>query len=271
MFKCRVYTKKRLEKINTVYLSEHGHRIEKSDIQFVNRCVKWMYNALCFFTPKVGDIIQYTTQDGKYYPHAHIDRIENGVASVCLNPFVPFIYMRDGKIEMDSVSGGPWVQIPTSTLQKVGTESKWFRFFASSGICAHGSIDFEGYANCWEYKEKNPFFGEYSTKLYDRTIFRKVDGKWYVSETTISELPDKTDFEQRRHELKMVQFGDFNKDNAVSVFSYKERHFLVSPDVWDKLAYPQSKRRINGKNYVPVKLFTDDSNKVVCVYRYTNN
>lgn len=271
MSKCRVYTKERLERNNAVYLSEYSHRIEKSDIQFANRCVKMMYNALCFNRPKVGDIIQYTTQDGEYYPHAHIDRIENGMVSVCLNPFVPFIFIRDGEIEMESVSGGPWVQVPESALQKTGTESKWFCFFGSSGVCAHGSIEFEGYANCWEFKEENPLFGEYSTKLYDRTIFRKgVDGKWFVSGSTIFGLPDKADFEQWKRELKAVQFGDFGKDDTVTIFSYKEQHFLVPVSKWKRLSYPQSKRRINGRNYVCVKLHTDDNAKVVSVYRYAN-
>lgn len=269
--KCRIYTRKRLAKINAVYLTDYSHEIRKSDIQFANKCVRMMYNSCDSAAPKVGDIIQYTTQDGAYYPNAHIDRIENGMVSVCLQPFVPFVSIRDGKIDMDSVSGGPWVQIAEKSLKKSGTKNKWFRFFGSSGVCAHGSIDFEGYATCWEYKEENPFFGEYSTKLYDRTIFRKgADGKWYVSDSTIFGLPHKEDFEQWKRELKAVQFGDFDKDDMVTIFTYKEWNYLVPFKKWKGLSYPQSKRRINGSSCVCVKLSVDDTAKTVSVYRYAN-
>lgn len=267
----RVYTKGRLEKINAVYLSDYSHRIEQRDVQFANQCVKLMYNTLYLKTPKVGDVVQYTTKEGIYYPHAHIDRIENGVASVCLAPFMPFVYIRDGKIHMDSVSGGPWVRIPVSALKKAGVESKWFHFFGSAGACAHGAIEFEGYANCWEYAEEGLLFGEYSTKLYNRTVFRKIDGKWYLTETTdLESVPDPKDFEQWMRETKGVQFGNFDKDETVTVFTYKEAHLLVPLVFWRKLDMPQSMRRINGRSKVYVKLSVNDKTKTVTVYRYAN-
>lgn len=270
--KRRIYTKTKLEKVNAVYLSDYSHRIEQSDVQFVNQCIGLMYNALCFVRPKVGDIVQYTTKDGIYYPHAHIDCIENGVASVCLSPFIPFVYIRDGEIRMDSVSGGPWVQVPVSELVKSGAESKWFHFFGSSGVCSHGAIQFEGYANCWEYKEEGLFFGEYSTKLYNRTVFRKIDGKWYLTETTDSEnMPDSEDFEQWIQETKGVQFGLFEKDETVTVFAYKENHMLVPLEFWKLLDKPMGWRRINGRNKVRVKFDVNDKTKTVTVYRFTNS
>lgn len=269
--KYRVYTKARLEKVNAIYLSEYSHRIEQSDVQFANRCIKLMYENLSLNEPKVGDVVQYTTREGLYYPHAHIDNIENGVASVCLVPFTPFVFIRDNEIHMDSVSGGPWVQVPIPELVKSGVESKWFHFFGSAGMCAHGAIDFEGYANCWEYKEDNPCFGEYSTKLYNRTVFRKIEGKWYVTEATDPEtLPEPQDYNQWFAETKGVQFGSFDKDSVVTVFTYKEVNLLVPLEYWKTLTLPQSTRRINGHNKVFVKLSVNDKNKTVAVYRYAN-
>lgn len=181
----RVYNTVELEKINPVYLSDYSHRIEQSDVQFTNQCIKMMYEGLSMDIPKVGDIIQYTTKQGVYYPHAHVDSIENGIASVCLVPFIPYIFIgKDNRIQMESVSGGPWEQIQISKLKKIGMETKLFRFFGSSGVCAHGAIDFEGYANCWEYKEDDLLFGEYSTKRYNRTVFRKYDNQWHITESS---------------------------------------------------------------------------------------
>ena len=276
MPKCRMYTQERLRRINTVYLSDYSHEIRKSDVRFANRCVKMMYNTLGADKPRVGDIIQYTTREGIYYPHAHLDSIENDRVSVCLNPFVPFVFMQDGAVHFNAVSGGPFVRISSSMLKKAGVESKWARFFGSAGVCAHGAIDFEGYASCWEYKEEGLLFGEYSTRLYNRTVFRKIEGKWYITEATDAEsvpnsLPNKEDFNRWLEETKAVHFGDFAKDEVVTVFSYKEKHFLVPLDYWESLSLPQSKRRINGQSYVSVKLNTDDNSKVVSIYRYANN
>lgn len=272
----RVYTKARLEKINPAYLSVYSHQIQQSDVQFANRCVKIMHKGLDAEYPKVGDFIQYTTRDGVYYPHAHIDNIENGVASICLNAFVPFVAIKEGKIEYTSVSGGPWLQIPETTLRtlkKTGAESKWFRFFGSSGFCSHGAIDFEGYANCWEYKEPNPLFEEYSTKQYDRMVLRKIEGKWYITESTNSNVrPENlTELEQWGQEVKGVLFGSFDTDDTVTIFIYKEVPVMLTLEQWKSLSLPQSVRRINGRNHVFVKLLVDDNNKTVKVCRYTNS
>lgn len=275
-FKCRVYTESRLEKINRAYLLVGSRQIEHSDVQFANRCIKMMHKGLEADYPKVGDFIQYTSRDGIYYPHAHIDNIENGVASVCLNAFIPFVTIRDDKIIFTSVSGGPWAQIPEETLKglkKTGAESKWFRFFSDSGFCSHGSIDFEGYANCWEYKEENLLFGEYSTKQYDRTVLRKIDDKWRITESTnVSSIPeDFQELEQWVQEVRGVLFGNFDTDDTVTVFTYKEVPVMLTLKQWQMLELPQSMRRINGRSKVFVKLLVDDDTKTVKVCRYANN
>lgn len=274
MSKYRIYTKKRLSQINAVYLSEYWHHIEKSDVQTANQCIKTMYTGLNSNEPQIGDIVHYTTREGTYYPHAHIDDIRDGVVSVCLNPFVPFVCLRDKKISFSSVSGGPWVQISKEKMRKCEVETKTFQFFGSSGVCAHGAIQFEGYANCWEYKEDGLLFGEFSTKEYARTVYRKIDTQWYVETTDPDNdipQPNGNAFKKWLQELRGVQFGDFEKDDMVTVFTYKEVNRLVRPDFWQQLDLPISTRRINGRNHVDVKLDTNDRQKMVVVYRYANN
>lgn len=274
MSKYRVYTKERLSKINPVYLSEYSHHIESADVKMANRCIKKMYASLDVAGPQVGDVVHYTTREGTYYPHAHIDDIHDGVVSVCLIPFDPFVQLENGEVYMHSVSGGPWVQIPQKEMRKCGVETKTFQFFGSSGVCAHGAIQFEGYANCWEYKEDGLLFGEFSTKEYTRTVYRRIDGKWYI-ETTAPDNntphPNAKNFKKWMQELKGVQFGDFAKDDMVTIFTYKEVNQLVSPDFWQQLDLPISTRQINGSNHVDVKLDTNDRQKVVIVYRHTNS
>ena len=270
----RVYTKQRLSRINTVYLSEYSHHIEIADVKMANRCIKKMYESLDAAGPQVGDVIHYTTREGTYYPHAHIDDIHDGIVSVCLAPFDPFVQLENGKIHMHSVSGGPWVEIPENEMKKSGVETKRFRFFGSAGVCANGAIQFEGYANCWEYKEADLLFGEYSTKEYTRTVYRKFGVQWHCETTDPdngTHAPNTNDFFKWMKELKGVQFGDFAKDDTVTIFTYKEVDPLVSFDFWKGLKLPLSTRRINGNTWVDVKLCTNDRQKLVVAYRYTNN
>lgn len=273
MAQYRVYNRKMLARFNPVYLSDYAHRIEKCDVRFTNKCIKAMFHGLGSTEPKVGDVIQYTEKDGTYYPAAHIDSIDNEqVATVCLSPFIPFISLdSDGKVSFSSVSGGPWVSVPLEKLKHIGTTDKICRFFGSSGVCAHGAIDFKGYASCWEFQETGPF-ADFSTKLYSRTVFSryKKNDKWYAAGPDPENIPAKIeDVPAWLAERKGKQFGDFLKDEVVTVFTYKEKAHLISLKEWQKLDLPQSTRRMNNSS-VYVKLAIDDETKTIDVYRYEN-
>lgn len=266
------YTKESLARLNAVYLSEYGHRITEADIECANDFVERMYQQLKTPNVCVGDRVKYVTKYGDWYPNAHVDRIEGDTVVLCLSPFVPFIYRRDDGIAMYSVSGGPWVSVPIKDLAPSVAERKTFQFFGSAGICAHGAIQFKGFAKCWTYKEDGLLFGEYTTQLFDRTVFRKTDGKWYLSDTTNTEaLPRPEEFQRWMRELHGKQFGSFETDDVVTVFTYKELHRLMSEEEWLKLDLPLSDRRINGTVPVPVKLDACNFTNTVIVYRYKNN
>lgn len=265
------YTMETLEKENVGFLSEPGHEIYPDDVTFVNQCIDKMHEDANGKYPKAGDVIQYTTRDGKFYRNAHIDSIHDGVASVCLSPYVPFITVRGNEIKMDSVSGGPWTTVPVSCLEKAGMTCKPFQYISSHTLLgAHCAIGFTGYAACWRYNEPKPLFGAFSTEQYNRILFTKAGDGWYTSSDTAVDIPDSDEFESRMYELKATTFGDFEKDTSVVVFVYKELNRLIPREQWTAMELPLSTRRINGHSSVPVKLQTDDNNKTVTVYRYCN-
>lgn len=68
--------------------------------------------------PMPGDIVEYTTRYGDWYPDAHIDEVnENGI-SICEVASVPYVSKHNGKLSLGSVSGGSWTTIPTK-LHKI--------------------------------------------------------------------------------------------------------------------------------------------------------
>lgn len=275
MAQYRVYNKAALARLNPVYLSDYAHRIETSDVQFANKCIKAMFNSLNSKTPKVGDVIEYTMQDGTYYHAAQIEGIVDGTtAVVCLVPFIPYVHFdSDGKLSFECGSGGPWVDVPLEKLKYIGTRDKTCRFWGSSGVCAYGAIDFDGYATCWEFKEDGLLYGDFSTKFYDRIIFKRYDGdrRWYAYGPDPENLPTKSeDVPAWLAEHKGRQFGDFQKDDMVVVYAYKERNHLIDLKKWQSMKLPQSTRKINN-SLVYVKFAVDDEKKIIDVFRYANS
>lgn len=273
MPKFRTYTRNLLAKRNPVYLSDYAHEITLKDVNFANQCVRIMFERLSSTGPQIGDVIQYTAKDGTYYGNAHIDRIDNGIASICLIPFVPFIEKETANtLYFHSVSGGPWVSVPVDQLHYLGTANKDVCFFGSSGVCAHGSITFTGYAKCWEFKEEGLLFGNFSTKEYHRVVLHKYGKKWHLCE-----CHDPEDFPQRTEDIPAwikerhgIQFGDFQHGNAVTIFTYREIPHFIPQKKWMKLALPQGTRYMNHSN-VYVKLAVDHEKKTIDVYRYANH
>lgn len=267
----RQYTAERLEKINSRYLSVPTHKIRQSDVDTANKCIAIMYNRLGEQTPRVGDLVHYTRSDGNYYGYAHIDEIEGTNAIICLEPFTPFVDLNQDKINISHVSGGPFVSVPLNKLIADGNGTKLFQFFGSSGAYANGAVQFEGYANYWEYTGDNYRFGEYSTKNYDKITFRRVNGVMRPVSATgnASILENEFLYKKWLDEMKAVTFGDFKTDDKVIVFTYKEVSKLVTKKFWDMLELPTSIRRMNASD-IPVKLDVNDRTKTVTVYRYTN-
>ena len=70
-------------------------------------------------TPQVGDMVCGTYYGVKHkYNEGLICKLENGVAEVCYNPYVPFVSQEFSKIRL-SVSGGPFTHSHVCMFEKV--------------------------------------------------------------------------------------------------------------------------------------------------------
>lgn len=269
------YTLESLKHQNSEFLYIGNHEMLECDVELVNACVAETCKGLEEKLPKVGDSVNYTCQDGTFYRAAHIDSIKDDVAVICLEPFVPFVFFDDDdKLGFDHCGGGPFVQVALKELTWKGTTLKKFKIFSEHTFAkAHSAIEFTGYATEWVYHEPNPLFGDFSTELYDRITFTRLDKDgWQIRPSRPIDLPaDEISITKWLEELHGTVFGNFETDDLVTAFVYKVEDRLVSPYVWNMLDLRLSFRKINGATPVPVMLKADDETKTVTVYRYRNN
>lgn len=267
------YTLESLKNENSEFIYVGNHEMLESDVELVNACVAKSCKDLEEKSPKVGDSVNYTSQDGTFYKAAHIDGIENDIAVICLEPFIPFVFYNDGKLEFYRCSGGPFVQVPLKDLNRKGTTLKKFRVFSEHTFTkAHSAIEFNGYATEWVYREPNPFFGDFSTELYDRITFMRVGkNEWNIRMSRPIDMPaDNIPIMKWLEELHGTIFGNFQTDSFVTAFVYKVHDSLIPLKMWNQLDLPVTYRKVNGSTPVPVMLEANDNTKTIMVYRYKN-
>lgn len=268
------YTIETLKLQNPVFVSEH--ELLEEDVELVNSCVASSYTGLDAKTPKVGDSVRYTEKDGTFHKKACIADISGETATVCLNPFIPFVSNEGGKIEFFAFSGGPFIEVPLKDLVRNGTVTREMQVFSLHTFTkAHSALLFNGYVTEWTYKEPGLRYGEYTTEHYNRiTIIRYGDGPVHIVQSDmahVSYLPPNGEISISEWiaEIKGVVFHD--SELQTTIFGYKEIDKLIPERAWDMLDLPISQRGVNGPRPVPVKLKYDDERKHVIVFRYKNN
>lgn len=267
------YTLESLKSQNAEFIGIGNHELLDSDVELVNACVAKTCEGLELKVPKVGDSVNYTSRDGTFYKAAHIDSIDKDVAVVCLVPFIPFVFLNDGKLDFARCSGGPFIRVPLKNLTRTGTTLKKLQVFSEHTFTkAHSAIEFAGYATEWVYKEPNPLFGDFSTELYDRITFMRVNGnEWQIRMTRNIDMPaDDIPITKWLEELHGTVFGNFETDSLVTAFVYKVHNSLIPLSFWNRLELPVSYRKGNGGATVPVMLEANDKTKTIMVYRYKN-
>ena len=224
-----------------------------------------------------GDIVELTTKHGNYYENAHFENFdhENGLWRVCEQPMIPFVFLSDNKrAGQFSTGGGAWCTIPNN-LKRIGKRVKIFKVFGHNGPCAGGAITFEAVVNVWEYKEPDPLYGDYSTKLYDRQYFTVADDSSkkprgdnvYRYQGNFIGFHNKQDYVAWRDTYRGVEFPG-NWPNQIVVFFYKTISVLVSKEEHDALDLQVDTRYCNG--VIEVKVLYDDAARTVTEYRWTN-
>jgi len=250
-----MYNKETLAAINGIQPSE----ISQSVVDWANEVKKAIENKP--ETPSIGDSIEYTDEYGTYYQNAHIETL-NEHSQICLQPFVPFVFMKEGQISF-STSGGPWDVIPENMVYK-RKKSKAFKVWRSLlfGESKNGCECIYADVNAWEYKHPNPLYGSYSTKEYNRNYFIKDDNRFtsFGIEFSANEFKDW---------LATFRGKEFTTPHgSVVVFSYKRIEKLISKAAYNGLVLPRDTRYCNG--VIEVKVQYCDTTKTVTEYRCTN-
>jgi hypothetical protein len=186
---------------------------------------------------------------------------------VCEQPYTPFVWANESESNIKcSTSGGAWTTVPKNLIY-IGKRKKLFNAWGHCGSCADGAVEFEADVNVWEFKHPNPFFGEYSTKDYDRHyITENSKNNRYIGDNIVFETKDEYDIWLKT--FRGVKFKGF-WPNQMVVFCYKRVEKLLAEDIYNALDLPIDTRLCNG--IIEVKVLYDDVLHMVTEFRCTND
>lgn len=263
------YTKETLTAINDRFCNAHYPGITDSDLAMTNDYVRLIESTRSTDTPKAGDRIRYTNKYGDYYECAHIEYVEDGVANVCEQPYVPFIGVNKDKDGiLCNTSGGAWTDIPVEKLTYVGTEEKTFCDWGHDHACADGAVEFKANVSVWEYNENEQ---PYSTKTHNKmyVYYRKEPDEYGYRFTGTEGAMNRKAW---RNKLELQAWletvkGEVvkgNWDNQIIVWYWRQNEVHVSPEEYESLLYPEDTMLMNG--YRRCKRKYDEDNHTVTTY-----
>lgn len=262
-----------LKKINQRYLGTHYEIIEK-DIKNINHLINLIEFTRDDTTPKVGDIVKYTSEYGDYYGGALISGIwEDSEIEICESPYTPFFtcYDVDAKNIKISVSGGSFHNFNKKMFRYIGKGKRKFCDWGSCGPCADGAIDFYAMVNVWEVKQENKF-APYTTENYNKMYINKLEKPSDFGYMILGEgiaFKNEKDYNAFLKTYRAKEFQGYMENQKV-IFYYKEENCYISKEEWEKLKdFEIDTRQING-SIVTVKVKYDNKNKKILVYRYSN-
>lgn len=270
------YTIETLLPLNGVY--HMNHRLLLSDVEMANNYKAIIEASRTDKRIQSGDILELYTQCGDYRRNAHFEKWDRDKDhwTVCEQPSTPFIWLTlTGDNIHCSTSGGPWTRVP-SDLQFIGKRKKLFKDWGHNGSCANGAVTFEAEVNVWEYRHREPLFGEYSTKDYDKHYIsycadehgNPKNGSRYRY------FGDGINFETAEEYavwLKTLRGVGFKGHwpNQTVVFCYKRVEKLLEETEYNALNLPVDTRVCNG--VIEVKVLYNDTLRTVNEYRCSND
>ena len=173
------YSCETLLSMNTLY--DHEHHLTQADVDAANALVRHIEHTRNPRVPQVGDRVRYTTRHGDFHGNALIEAVrEDGTRSICLCPYVPFVWMTAGGIGC-AVSGGPFTAVMPQELKPSGAVPGDFCAWGHCGACGNGVVRFCAEVPLWEYREPESLYGDFSTEkwrkisLYKDTECRSSD------------------------------------------------------------------------------------------------
>ncbi len=258
------YSCETLLSMNTLY--DHEHHLTQADVDAANALVRHIERTRNPRVPQVGDRVRYTTRHGDFHGNALIEAVrEDGTRSICLCPYVPFVWMTAGGIGC-AVSGGPFTAVMPQELKPSGAVPGDFCAWGHCGACGNGVVRFCAEVPLWEYREPESLYGDFSTEkwrkisLYKDTECRSSD---LYRGDCISFRTEK-EFQMFLSDYEGTAFAA-PYPKSVIVWCYRDEQTAVSQEKWDALDAPVTERRIYNAPQ-PVKLVKDHGRHTTVCY-----
>ena len=258
------YSRETLLPMNTLY--DHEHCLTQEDVDAANALVRHIERTRNPFVPQVGDRVRYTTRYGDFYGNALIEAVrEGGTLSICLCPYVPFVWRTADGIGC-AVSGGPFTVVAPKVLQPAESVQGDFCDWGHCGACGNGAVRFCAEVPLWEYREPEPLYGDFSTAKWRKISLYKdtenLHGDLYRGDC----ISFRTEEEFRRFlsdcEGTMFPVPD---SQSVIVWCYRDEQVALPRTEWKALDAPVSERRIYNAPQ-PVKLVKDHGRHTTVCY-----
>lgn len=250
--------------MNSLY--DHEHKLRQEDVDMANDYVAHIERTRSSRQPKIGDRVVYTSKYGDWYGNALIEKFEGGACSLCLDPYVPFIWKSPLGIGC-SVSGGPFTSVPTAELHFVGWTEECYKDWGHCGACGNGSVVFKARVAQWSYRVPNPLYGDLTTETWRKLYItkRELPDSPYLYHGDGFALRDDAEFDQFVQDFEGKVFAGYRKNQFV-VWCYRDVLQPLSQKEWDALDAPVSSRRIYNAEQ-PVKVVKNHStHERICYY-----
>ena len=258
------YSRETLLPMNTLY--DHEHHLTQEDVDMANKLVRHIERIRNPLVPQVGDRVRYTTRYGDFYGNALIEAVrEGGTLSICLCPYVPFVWRIAGGIGC-AVSGGPFTAVTSRVLQPRGSVQGDFCDWGHCGACGNGAVRFCADVPLWEYRESEPLYGDFTTEKWRKISLYKdtenLHGDLYRGDC----ISFRTEEEFRRFlsDYEGTVFAALDPKSVI-IWCYWDKQTAVSQEKWDALDAPVSERRIYNTPQ-PVKLVKDHGRHTTVCY-----
>ena len=249
------YSRETLLPMNTLY--DHEHCLTQEDVDAANALVRHIERTRNPLVSQGGDRVRYTTRHGDFHGNAMIEAVrEDGTRSICLCPYVPFVWATADGIGC-SVSGGPFTAVMPQELKPSGAMPGDFCALGHCGACGNGVVRFCAEVPLWEFREGDPLYGDFSTEKWRKISLYKdtenLHGNLYRGDC----ISFRTEEEFRRF-LSDCEGTVFAAPNpkSVIVWGYRDEQVALPRTEWKALDVPVTERRIYN-TLQPVKLVKD--------------
>ena len=250
--------------MNTLY--DHEHCLTQEDVDAANALVRHIERTRNPLVSQGGDRVRYTTRHGDFHGNALIEAVrEGGTPSICLCPYVPFVWATADGIGC-SVSGGPFTAVMPQELKPSGAMPGDFCAWGHCGACGNGVVRFCAEVPLWEFREGDPLYGDFSTEKWRKISLYKdtenLHGNLYRGDC----ISFRTEEEFRRF-LSDCEGTVFAAPNpkSVIVWGYRDEQVALPRTEWKALDVPVTERRIYN-TLQPVKLVKDHGRHTAVCY-----